>query len=462
MLVVLALTACRCTAFSSMEIVDRSEEQDPDLPGFLRGEIDAFASDTTLTGVCVDRVVVEDDLWWRKHDIWGYFNSVNRTVHVEPSYSTDLIRHELCHALDWVYDGISEEHADLFDTSGIDPDLYRTPDARTREAFARACENGLPDFQVALALAEVCPEPPDNLAVSEFPWEEVYPGAPAPEPLEIEVGRSLHDPWEVDDAPVVIEEVVRSGSDHIALLGTWLAEGAGEVVVFVDPVARAVKGRIELPDLGQSDLTLVQTEGAPWLLYHFEDQASVAIEIRPDARTRRIELPELMVSWSQTARVVHDELWIFDFNGLPWGWMLRVDLQTGEVDADPFGWALEDHATYSYPVATPEGLWLTARRADQVHILVNAHTGATLPNPLGESSPHYALLDETWLLDGQRHTDTPLGRHLEDGRLLYDEESCDSQRWPKGQPVHVAGSLWMVDQPIWDRPFVVSRVEASD
>ena len=172
----LLLPGCKCPDWEDIRVSDKTDTLSETNLDHIRSEISTFARCTLHDSVCVSKVRIVDEIDLKDGDVAGVYRP-NGTIEIEAgSYTDDILRHELCHALDRAED-YSVDNPTLFDAATVEEsDLYPTDKARTREAFARTCEIA-PSAGVGVTrwLADNC----QSEALDEglaFVYDEVYEG----------------------------------------------------------------------------------------------------------------------------------------------------------------------------------------------------------------------------------------------------------------------------------------------
>ncbi len=151
------LAGCGCPTFADMEVRDPAGLGDAALDEAIVAGIADFAAWTGREGVCVPAVEVREDVLPAVSSAVGRYRGPKRPILVEPGGHDveEVVRHELCHALDFE-EGHSVENMDLFPPEDIPAnEFYVTDESRSNEAFARACER-VPDLDLPLALEARC------------------------------------------------------------------------------------------------------------------------------------------------------------------------------------------------------------------------------------------------------------------------------------------------------------------
>lgn len=174
---ILLLVSCRpCPTFAEMEVVDVSGAGTAAELDLIEQIVAEFASSTGRVGVCVPEIqlVAEADDP-RLSELNGFYLEPHEAISIQAGLHDleRVTRHELCHALD----GLETLHADrgeLFPPdSVVETDIYDTEDARTGEAFARACEEGGAGVGVERPILAACGFDPET-AAADFLLDTIY------------------------------------------------------------------------------------------------------------------------------------------------------------------------------------------------------------------------------------------------------------------------------------------------
>lgn len=137
----------------------------------VRAAIDTFAGWTGRDETCVADVRFVDALEEDGVTLAGRYTHPSRRIRVVADLGEGplarVTAHEFCHALDHEEGWISLENADvLAPYADVNAEVYDTEAARTREAFARICQDGPTLPALYAALAEACGVDAEDEAVA--------------------------------------------------------------------------------------------------------------------------------------------------------------------------------------------------------------------------------------------------------------------------------------------------------
>lgn len=261
--------------------------------------------------VCVAQIEVVRKEGWEEVEGDYRFPSGRIRISADTEAPWTATWHELCHAVDADLD-VSLDHPDLFDPSTIDHHLvYRSRRSRTREAFARSCDDGPRDTVLPRIWEESCGIPPRfDLERAEAVRRAVYPRAPplpwAAPSLELTLGH----PWKVADPGEgwFADDLARSG-DSLVILTMDSALTAARLQ-FVDPVTGQGGDPIEVPNTPPegalySRMSLIPGDESAWL--DTADGQTRALWRLSGGRVTRVTHP---CPGETGARVVDGVLWL--------------------------------------------------------------------------------------------------------------------------------------------------------
>lgn len=179
--------------------------------------------------------------------------------------------HELCHAVDFVQ-GLSLANPDLFPQYMVTQiEEYPTGRARTREAFARICEQGARDVGRWRVWEEDCgiDYTDDDLDAMELVQDSIFPNAeriPWDDPgFGLEVGT----PWTLTQDGTEWS-LVELAATKDALVALYTGTEWSSRVRFMDPLDGAVLGQYEIDLCPGADnlcpVSLISGDGEVWVL----------------------------------------------------------------------------------------------------------------------------------------------------------------------------------------------------
>ena len=145
-----------CLGLSEVPIEDPFDLATDEDETLIRETMDEFVRWTLTPKLCANRVTIR---WIQNESIGGYYFGDEDRIVLDPSVSDFeyITRHELCHAWDSVNGDISLKRPDLFDWRTVTyNEHYPTKDARTTEAFARACHDAPVRTGIDLGLELAC------------------------------------------------------------------------------------------------------------------------------------------------------------------------------------------------------------------------------------------------------------------------------------------------------------------
>lgn len=220
LLAVVPAAGCReeCGEWADVPVEDPDGLATPEEVDAVRAAIDLFAVWTGRDETCVEEVRFVDALEQNGVPLAGVYASPSRRIRVVADLSqgalATVMAHEFCHALDHEEGWVSLENAEILapHTEGLDPVVYDTEDARTRDAFARICQEGPALPALYAALSEACGVEAEDAAVA-FVDEVAF----APREGAGDLGTfSAEATW------TALEETGRVATP----LGAWVAPGA--------------------------------------------------------------------------------------------------------------------------------------------------------------------------------------------------------------------------------------------
>jgi hypothetical protein len=445
MLLLLAL-ACRCPSFASIEIVDNTGEVPQDTIEAIRAEVDLFAAQTGLPGICVDRIVLDETILHHAGELSGRYNPFGNRIRLQAEDPFFALRHELCHGWDYVLGWPSMDQGDLFEDYAPDSDLYPSKGQQEREAFAMACELGIPDLSVELAFAETCGTEAPDTSVRDYLRDEVYPYDETP-PREVEFLDMLGEPWGLEEAldGWWIREVVGTEQALVVLLVTWPGHHhASQLrVVQLDPLRRALLSITDLPLRDYVDLTLAGGEDAAELVVHHADRPAQVFRLPPEGGLQRRAIPDLVVLQSDEAFAVGEDLWLVGAETLSQGWAgaIRLDRGDGTVDLDPFGNAASEWGPYAQQLRTVDGPLIGHLGPDREQRMADPRTGEITEF---ERWPFFIrAMDEEGFIYSRWAEPGPIHSvHRLDNRERFDLEACGWERTREDWQVYAQGQLW--------------------
>lgn len=453
MLLLLAL-ACRCPTFESIEIVDHTGEVPQSTIEAIRAEVDLFAAQTGLPGVCVDRIVLDETILHHAGELSGRYNPIGNRIRLQAEDPLYALRHELCHGWDYVQGWPSRDLDDLFAEYAPTSELYPTRVQRAQEAFAMACEEGIPDLDVELAVADTCGTRPPDTGVRDYLRDEVYPYDETP-PREIEFLDLLGEPWSLEEAlgGWWIREVV--GTEQALVL---LAVGypghhraSQHRVVQLDPQGRVLLSITDLPMRDFIDLTLAGGEDAAELVVHHADRPTQVFRLPVEGGLERRETPELVVFRSDEAFAVGEALWLIEAETLSQGWAgaIRLDRGAGTVDLDPFANAGSEWGPYAQQLRTVDGPLIGHLGPDREQRMADPRTGEITEF---ERWPFFIrAMDEEGFIYSRWAEPGPIhSAHRLDNRERFDLEACGWERTREDWQVYAQGQLWFVEGDDWE------------
>lgn len=276
------LAGCRaeCAGFTrwdelNVEVADEGSEEQLEVQEVARLALAQFAAWSGEEEVCVTSmtVVPEEEMDGASGEYDP--NTAELKLSEEVNDPWELTFHELCHAVDHVQ-RVSLANPELYPQYTVTQiEDYPTGRLRTKEAFARICDQGARDVGRWRVWEEDCgiDYTDDDLDAVELIQDSVFPNAeriPWDDPgFGLEVGT----PWTLtqDGAEWSLDELAATTDALVALYkGTeWFSR-----VRFMDPLDGAVLGQYEL-DLcpgatSVCQVSLIRGEGEVWALSEME------------------------------------------------------------------------------------------------------------------------------------------------------------------------------------------------
>lgn len=311
--VLLALVAVHagctpCRDWADLPVIDPDGLATTEHLSSVQKGIDQFVGWTQRTETCVAEVGLVEEIVIDDHAFAGVYRSATREIEVRVGGGmAGIATHELCHALDHEEGVVSVDHADVLAPYAalVDEALYDTPDARTREAFARICAEGpyLPAFYRRVSAAcgsdvsdaavdfvagVAFPDAEDDTALGTFAatasWAEIASTERTGDPLGVVYAPGGADLYVLDHAGV---------SDEAGLEYAIAPE-----LLRIDPATREVRERLPLEPYAPTRLegqptttlhSLIGSSGAP-ILYSALDGAAWRVHGDPLA-LEPIDLP---------------------------------------------------------------------------------------------------------------------------------------------------------------------------
>lgn len=199
MLLIALLSGCGCPSFDDTEILDKDNLATGEQRDAIARALADFASWSDRDGACIDTIQVSGTLYDEGHHLAGQLNASWGTISValsDPYWMYQVTVHELCHAVDIAFFDIPETQSHVYDGSSdaINPEVYETAAARSREDFADFCEWGPRDLLTLRAIDDACggvlESPRSTFLNGEvFPAYQMPPAhgvtAVAPEPIQL-------------------------------------------------------------------------------------------------------------------------------------------------------------------------------------------------------------------------------------------------------------------------------------
>lgn len=276
-----------CPTWDELEIVDEAGAG-TEVVDETRAAIDEFAGWSGREGVCVSEVrLVEEIVSKDGQEFGGMYYHWGWIELAIDSTMTEVVRHELCHAVDHREGWASEDHPELFG------------DEDPREVFASLCEDGPRNLTLAAALAGTCGE--SEVAAKAFVDELVYPDADVEE--SVPTGTVA-----IEFDGVAVEGLPDSGDHDPLVVGgdIWAfgnADDDGRAVAIRVELETGAASLIELPT-GFESGTLAQSDGAVLLI---GDDATGAWRYIDAVWTAQ---PFLDFSYVRDAAVIGDTAWV--------------------------------------------------------------------------------------------------------------------------------------------------------
>ncbi|MCB9760189.1 MAG: hypothetical protein H6739_10175 [Alphaproteobacteria bacterium] len=440
-LVLLAGCGPPCVRFAEMTVEDPENVAGDLSEGLVAGAIADFAAWTGREGVCVPSVELHAEVS-AIEKIDGQYHGPGRPIEVDWTRNRDWLyqvtQHELCHALD-TEEGLSDTLGPLLPEVPRSA-IYRTPEGRRREAFARACELGPRELVLRRLVEEECgvaAVSPGQAALAE----QVFLGTPD----HVDPDRA---PLRLDWRPLTgLPEGAAPyrhaglGEDVVVL---WLRAGDGPAawgLSRIDPATGEARGALPMPEGLGPDPGFLPTDEGLALVSAAGDRA-----VWWDPKRRRWTDPDLPEGVGRLA-VRAEGRWVV------WDEDRYAIWQGGALT--PLDGELEHAAPVSL-VPAPGGfvaLTGSAQRRLSVGGLARYADGQWTeePRPFSWHRGRPAVLEDGTVLLGWSvaREEGGLGglAWVADGAWTLPEDLCEAAAWSGwGGLVQTAGGVFLVDQ----------------